>query len=68
MASSSSVPRYVTPDELAEILRTTRKGIYERRRRRTLPQPFKFGRNLRFDLDEVIRFISESRASSPTEE
>ncbi|MCM2334673.1 MAG: helix-turn-helix domain-containing protein [Anaeromyxobacteraceae bacterium] len=68
MASSSTVPRYVTPDELAEILRTTRRGIYGRISRGTLPPPFKFGRNLRFDLDEVLKFISESRGSSPTEE
>lgn len=68
MASSSSVPRYVTSDELAEVLRTTRKGVYERVRRGTLPQPFKPSRHWLFDLDEVVRFVAESRASSPTQE
>jgi len=68
MSSSSRVPNYVTPDQLAVILRTTRKAIYNQVYRGTLPQPLRCGRRWLFDLDEVVSSLAESRASSPTQE
>lgn len=68
MQQGNQEPRFVTPDELAVILRTTRRAIYGQVYRGTLPQPLRRGRRWLFDLDKVIKFLVESRASSPTEE
>ncbi len=68
MSSSSSVPRFATPKQLAELLQTSPKAVYNQVYRGTLPRPLRRGRRLLFDVEEVLKSMAESRVPSPTEE
>jgi predicted DNA-binding transcriptional regulator AlpA len=57
--------RLLTVDDLARIFDTTRRGIYNRRHRGTVPSPVKVGASLRWDPNVVADWIdtnSEGRS------
>jgi excisionase family DNA binding protein len=55
----------LTVDEVAELLRTSRKAIYCKIDRGLLPGVVRDGRRLLLLRDEVLHWIAERRATSP---
>ncbi len=62
-----SFPYLLTADDTAELLRTSRKGIYSMASRGELPGVTRIGRRLLVRRDDLLRFLDESRAPSPKE-
>ena len=54
----------LTADEVAEVLRTSRKAVYARVDRNTLPGVFRDGRRLLFHKAEIEEYVN-GRAPSP---
>jgi excisionase family DNA binding protein len=63
--SLDDLPPFLTVDEVADLLRTTRKAVYARAERALLPGVFRDGRRLLVDRDELLRSLSDKRAASP---
>lgn len=61
----AALPYLLTPDEVAALLRTTRKAIYSRNERGLLPGVVRDGRRVLFLRDDVLSWIAERRAASP---
>jgi excisionase family DNA binding protein len=55
----------LTPDEVATLLRTTRKGIYAMAERGVLPGVVRLGRRGLFRRDDLLSWLDERRAPSP---
>jgi len=62
--NSSEVLDLLSADEVAVILRTTRKAVYTRSSRGQLPQPVRLGRRIYFLRRDLIRFLEGKRAAS----
>jgi excisionase family DNA binding protein len=66
--STEPVPRHLpvllTVDEVAELLRTSRKAVYAMAERGQLPGVTRIGRRLLVCRDELRSFLDERRASS----
>lgn len=60
-----TLPYLLTPDDVAELLRTTRKAVYARIERALLPGVVRDGRRVLLLRDDVLRYIAERRAASP---
>lgn len=60
-----ALPFFLTADEAAALLRTTRKAIYARAERGLLPGAVHDGRRILVRRDELLRSLSEGRATSP---
>ncbi|MGW2237863.1 helix-turn-helix domain-containing protein [Streptomyces sp. NPDC001759] len=57
--------RYLTPDDVAELLRVPVETLYQWRRKRTGPPAFRVGRHLRYDpvrLREWVDGLTEVAA------
>jgi excisionase family DNA binding protein len=67
MANRSDLPQLLTADDLATLLRVSRKSIYTMVERGELPFVKRIGTRLRFRGDDVLAWLDESRASSPKE-
>ena len=50
--------KYLTPQELAELLNVPVETVYQWRRKRTGPPGFRVGRHLRYDLAAVREWIT----------
>ena len=61
------LPELLTPDELAALLRTTRKAVYAMIARGQLPGIVRLGRRVLFDRDELLQWFAERRALSSME-
>ena len=61
------LPDLLTPDELAALLRTTRKAVYAMIARGQLPGIVRLGRRVLFDRGELLQWLAERRALSPME-
>ena len=61
------LPELLTPDELAALLRTTRKAVYTMIARGQPPGIIRLGRRVLFDRGELLRWLAERRALSPME-
>ena len=61
---SSELPTLLTPDEVAALLRTTRKAIYGMNARGQLPGAIRVSRRLLFRRRDLLRWLGESRAPS----
>jgi excisionase family DNA binding protein len=57
----------LTPPEVADVLRTTRKAIYSKVDRGQLPGVTKVGRRLYFRRDLMLDWLSQKCAPSPKE-
>ena len=62
---ASAVSELLTVDEVAALLRTTRKGIYAMAERGALPGVIRLGRRLLVRRHDLLRWLDESRAPSP---
>ncbi|WP_405805806.1 helix-turn-helix domain-containing protein [Streptomyces sp. NBC_00210] len=49
--------RYLTPIDLADLLGVPIETVYQWRRKRTGPRGFRVGRHLRFDPEDVRRWV-----------
>jgi excisionase family DNA binding protein len=61
----STLPYLLTAAEAAALLRTTPKAIYARAERGLLPGLVRDGRRILVRRDELLRYLSERRATSP---
>ncbi|MBM9434444.1 helix-turn-helix transcriptional regulator [Actinacidiphila bryophytorum] len=56
---NSALPdRFLTPPDLADLLGVPLETIYQWRRKHTGPRGFRVGRHLRYDPEEVRRWIA----------
>ena len=58
---------FLIPDEVAEILRTTRTAIYAMNGRGQLPGATRIGRRLLFRRDVLLDWLGQKRTPSPKE-
>ncbi|MBW1599111.1 AlpA family transcriptional regulator [Streptomyces sp. JJ38] len=50
--------RYLTPLDLADLLGVPVETVYQWRRKRTGPRGFRVGRHLRYDPEDVRRWVT----------
>ena len=62
-----TLPHFLTPEEAAALLRTTRKAIYVMVARGQLPGVTRLGRRLLFRTDVLLHFLHQKSAPSPKE-
>jgi len=60
----STMTKYLTTDEVAELLRTPVESVRYWRHVNKGPKSFKVGRRVLYALDDVEAFISEARQSA----
>ncbi len=65
MTTPNALPRLLTVDEIAEVLRTTRRGVYAMAERGQLPGVTRIGRRLLVRADDLLDFLDRSRTPSP---
>jgi excisionase family DNA binding protein len=58
------LPVFLSVDEAANLLRTTRKAVYAMLERGQLPSPFRVGRRLLLRQDELLDWLDQKRAPS----
>ena len=63
-SSATGLPRFLTADEAAVLLRTSRKAIYAMVERRQLPGVTRVGRRVLFRADELVDWLDQSRVPS----
>ncbi len=63
--STPSPDLLLTVDDVAALLRTSRKAVCAMTSRGQLPGVTRIGRRLLFRHDDLLRFLDESRATSP---
>ena len=64
----SASPSFLIPDEVAEILRTTRTAIYAMNGRGQLPGATRIGRRLLFRRDVLLSWLDQKRTPSPKQQ
>ena len=62
-----SVPMLLTVDEAADLLRTTRRGIYAMIGRRQLPGVVRIRRRVLVRSSDLLHWLHQKRAPSPEE-
>jgi excisionase family DNA binding protein len=66
--SPDDLPLYLTPDEAASVLRTSRKAIYVMVERRQLPGVVRIGRRVLVRTESLISWLDRQGAKSLQEE
>ncbi len=61
------LPVLLTPTEVAELLRTSRKAIYSKIERAQLPGVVRIGRRVLVRQDALLDFLDRNSAPSPQE-
>ena len=61
----NALPRFLTADETADLLRTSRKAVYALAERGQLPGVTRIGRRLLVRADDLLDFLDRSRTPSP---
>ena len=64
MGSTAGLPQFLTADEVAALLRTSRKAIYAMVERGQLPGVTRVRRRLLVRAEELVDWLHESRAPS----
>ena len=64
MTRLNSLPRLLTANETAEVLRTTRRGVYAMAERGQLPGVTRIGRRLLVRADDLLDWLDRSRTPS----
>ena len=59
-----SMPALMTPGDVAELLRTTRRAVYAMIERRQLPGVIRIGRRVLVRTDELLHWLDQKSASS----
>jgi excisionase family DNA binding protein len=65
--SSANMPRLLTVDETADLLRTTPRAIYAMIARRQLPGLVRVRRRVLVRADDLLDWLDQKRAPSPKE-
>jgi excisionase family DNA binding protein len=65
--SDRDQPLFMTPDEVAALLRTTRKAVYTMIERGLLPGVTRIGRRVLVRTRELLDFLDQNSAPSPRE-
>ena len=63
-ADFTSLPLLLTPDDVAALLRTTRRAVYAMIERAQLPGVTRVGRRILLRRDLLLRWLEEKRALS----
>jgi len=66
-SQSRRVPVLLTVDEAADLLRTTRRGIYAMIERHQLPGVIRIRRRVLLRADDLLHWLDQKRAPSPKE-
>lgn len=64
MTKRDALPLYLTPDEAASLIRTSRKAIYVMVERRQLPGVARIGRRLLVRTESLLSFLDQQGAKS----
>ena len=64
MTDADLLPMFLKPDEVADLLRTTRKAIYVMIERRRLPGVRKFGKRILIRSAELVEWVDQQAVSS----
>jgi len=67
MTGREHLPLLLTADEVATLLRTTRKAIYAMVERRQLDGVTRIGRRVLFQRDVLVDWVRQKGAPSPKE-
>lgn len=67
LTMDDGLPLFLTVDEAAELLRTTRRAIYAMVERRQLPGVVRLRRRVLFRSDVLLDWLDQKRAPSPKE-
>jgi len=67
VVDEANLPTLMKPDEVAGLLRTTRRAVYAMVERGQLPGLTRIGRRLLFRRDNVLEWLNERRAPSAEE-
>ncbi len=68
MSDTPALPLLLKADEVATLLRTSPKAIYDMASRGQLPGVTRIGRRLLIRRDDLLRYLRENRAPSPDQE
>jgi excisionase family DNA binding protein len=60
-----ALPRVLTPDELAKMLRVRRRSVYEAISRGDIPGVRRIGRKVRIDRDSVLAWMADGHGRAP---
>ena len=63
----TTLPILLTVDEAADLLRTTRRGIYTMIERRQLPGVIRIRRRVLLRAEDLLHWLDQKRAPSPEE-
>lgn len=64
MKRPDDLPIYLTPDEAANLLRTTRKAIYVKIERRQIPGVTRISKKILIRTEHLLRWLDQQCASS----
>ena len=64
MKRPDGLPIYLTADEAADLLRTSRKAIYSKIERGQLPGVRRLGRRVLIHTESLVHFLDQQSASS----
>ena len=64
---TSSLPRFLTADETADLLRTSRKAVYALAERGQLSGVVRIGRRMLVQSDVLLDWLDQKHAPSPKE-
>jgi excisionase family DNA binding protein len=67
MTRPDGLPIYLTPDEAADLLRTSRKAIYVMVERRQLPGVARIGRRVLVRTESLLSWLDQQGASDAAE-
>ena len=67
VSSVGRLPRLLTVDEAADLLRTSRRAIYAMIARRQLPGIVRIRRRVLLRADDLLHWLDQKRAPSPQE-
>lgn len=65
-ASLADLPAFLTVDEVAELLRTTRAAVYTMSDRGRLPGVTRVGRRMLVSRDDLVDWLKQNRVPSPS--
>ena len=68
MKGPDGLPIYLTPDDAAALLRTTRKAIYVKIERHQLPGVVRIGKRLLIRTQSLVDWLDQQCASSLQED
>lgn len=60
-------PRFLTPEQLADLFTVPLETVYQWRRKHTGPPGFRVGRHLRYDLAAVLAWVAEQTQQTGSE-